>query len=514
MSIKNQHGIALMTVIMFLFLLSLTWLSFSFINSYENDVLQKQVTSEQASYVAEAGIQQALYFLSQDWNWQSWANNKWGNGGTLITDGALKYYQWSGNLGDSNQTYTVKIIKDDNILNKDRPIIRSKVSSEGKVGSFSKRTIEVELGSAFDFGLYSYGYDQTDKMDFRGSFTVSGDKQTGYVYAKQEILSPANLHADKITGNYQNAPAPYYFLPKEIPLPHPAVFRATIYGTPTSTSIPYTNETGEESPGLASGKHLFNTKKGKFRTILSVDKSTNTIITQNSPDDGWANGDEIIDDYCQAKAQELLLSSGPTEFPSDPYDGKSFPEQPTSTIADFTAPPVSFSGDTTFLKDKKIKIRGDATFSGNTIINGDIVVDGTATFSNALTVNGHLYVTGSLLATQNLTTGTGGEIIVSGDININQITGSGPNSPLFIATTLGNLTINTLGPPFYGLVYAGGDISSNGSININGGNIIANKCSLNSGSITNKDMKSNLSALGFTDSKDFVRPLVWMDTTE
>ncbi len=118
MSIKNQHGIALMTVIVFLFIMSLTWLSFSFISSYESDVLQKQVASEQASYVAEAGIQQALYFLSQDWNWQNWTDNKWGNGGTLITDGTLTYYQWSGNLGDSNQTYTVQIRNDGKIQSK------------------------------------------------------------------------------------------------------------------------------------------------------------------------------------------------------------------------------------------------------------------------------------------------------------------------------------------------------------------------------------------------------------
>ena len=74
MSIKNQHGIALMTVIVFLFILSLTWLSFSFISSYESEVVQNQVASEKASYVAEAGIQQALYFLSQDWNWQNWSH--------------------------------------------------------------------------------------------------------------------------------------------------------------------------------------------------------------------------------------------------------------------------------------------------------------------------------------------------------------------------------------------------------------------------------------------------------
>ena len=520
MSIKNQHGIALMTVILFVFILSLTWISYSFINSYESGVVQNQIDSEKAFYAAEAGIQQALYFLSQDWDWQHWSQHGYiPVPGGKLTQGSPTYYQWSGNLGDNNQTYTVQIRND------------GKIQSKIRVGSpnldLSEAHYRSGIGSAFDFGLYSY--DQTDKMDFRGSFTVSGDKQTGYVYAKQEIINPANLHADKITGNYQNAPAPYYFFPKEIPPPHPAVFRATIYGAPTSTSIQYTNETGEESLGLAPGNQLCNTTKGGVRTIQSVDKSTNTIVTSASTVP-WTRGDEIIDDYCQAFAQTLLslLPSPSPELYNSPIDAgenlsvdsgspPSFPKT-SEKIADFQAPnSVNFSGDTTFLEKTTTRIHGNATFSGNTIIDGDMVVDGGAIFSNQVTVNGRLYVTGSLLTTQNLTTETGGEVVVSGAININQVAGSGSDHPLFIVTTLGNLTITTLGPLFYGLVYAGGNISSINSINIGGGNIIANNFSssaLNRGSIINKDWKSNLSALGFSDSKDFVRPILWSEPTQ
>jgi hypothetical protein len=232
MSIRNQHGIALMTVILFVFILSLSWISYSFINSHESGVVQNQIDSEKAFYAAEAGIQQALYFLSQDWNWQSWVNNKWGNGGSLITAGILNYYQWNGTLGDSNQPYTVQIRSD------------GKIKSKIKVGSPNfnspSRIIEVELGAAFDFGLYSH-----DQMKFSSGFTISGTNSTGYAYAKNGIINPTFLTADKKVGNYSTAP---YLLPKEIPLPAcgTSKFKAKIDGTPDSTTVRYTTDTGEE----------------------------------------------------------------------------------------------------------------------------------------------------------------------------------------------------------------------------------------------------------------------------
>jgi len=455
----------------------------------------------------------------------NWWDTKFG--GTRGTDTDEKgqqyqYYQWTGNLGllwpgdirAIDRHYTVRL--------RDHGLIKDKIVSTGTVET-SSRKLETELASAFDFGLYSH-----KDLEFRGSsFTVSGSNQTGYVYVKDNITGSSYLTANKITGNDQTAPSSYSFFPKEIPLPHPAVFRATINGTPTSTSIQYASDTGEGSPGLAFGKQLYNTTWENPRTIQSVDKSTNTITTVASTDN-WKSGDEIIDDYCQARAQELLSSSGPTEFPSYPnYDGKSFPEQPTSIIVDFTASPVSFSGDTIFSEKTTTRIHGTTTFSGKTTINGDMVVDGTATFLNQVIVNGRLYVTGTLttqnITTDNGTTGSGGKIVVSGNVTINGPVTSYSNNPLFIITTLGDFSLRNnpaIGASFYGLVYtAGKNTNIVGSITMNGGLLVINGLDpnrpyLSGSSITYQDFKSLLTDVGFTNNRDFVRPLLWRDTTE
>jgi|GEM_PF-5430783 len=421
MSIRNQHGIALMTVIMFLFVMSLTWLSFSFISTYENDVLQKQVISEQALYVAEAGIQQALYFLSQDWNWQDWADNKWGNGGTLITDGTLKYYQWNGNLGDSNQTYTVQIRNDGEI--------QSKIKAVSPNLDAPKRTIEVELGSAFDFGLYSH-----DQMKFSGGFTVSGTNSTGYVYAKDGITAGSSLlTANKVTGNYSTAP---WYLPKEIPLPelwktktvdHQTGittwigFEAKINGTPTATTVRYNNDNGEEN--LKAGDLLHNKTSGNFRRIIGFDTGANTLTTLVlvSSDD-WANGDKIVlerievyENYwttLNTQLNNLNSASYGSPYPDSIYEPDvCSPSRSFSDVNFSSTPTVQFKGNTMF--SGNIKIDGNAIFgrkhdygslpfctpsnsSGETIIAGDMVVNGNAYFFNKVTITGRLYVGGSL----------------------------------------------------------------------------------------------------------------------
>ena len=414
MSIKNQHGIALMTVIVFLFILSLTWLSFSFISSYEREAVQNQVASERASYVAEAGIQQALYFLSQDWNWQNWTDNKWGNGGTRVIDGTVTYYQWSGNLGDTAQAYTVQIRND------------GKIQSKIRVGSpdldSPKRTIEVELGSAFDFGLYSH-----DQMKFNSGFTVSGTNSTGYAYAKNGITNPTFLTADKKVGNYSTAP---WFLPKEIPLPELwktktidqtgnttwVGFEAKINGTPTSTTVRYNNDNGETN--LEAGALLHNKTRGNFRRIIGFDTGANTFTTLVlvSPDN-WTAGDtivveriEVYENYWDNTLSPLLDNLNSYAGYGNPVEGQISAYSQTdilytrqfSSVKFESIPTVQFYGNMEF--SGKIKINGNAIFgrrhatfgSGATTISGDMVVNGNAYFFNKVTITGRLCVNGSL----------------------------------------------------------------------------------------------------------------------
>lgn len=79
----------------------------------------------------------------------------------------------------------------------------------------------------------------------------------------------------------------------------PSPFSALINGTPNATTVVYDTDTNEASvAGLYSGAGywgrimLYNSAKGTYRKIVSVEISTNTITTESSTDT-WANDDAI-----------------------------------------------------------------------------------------------------------------------------------------------------------------------------------------------------------------------------
>ncbi|MBN2466655.1 MAG: hypothetical protein JXD19_00770 [Deltaproteobacteria bacterium] len=274
--IANNNGIALVTVILFVMVLSLCWFTFSELIGREGDLIQNEMQSSRALYLAEAGIQQALGGLSQDWDWKSWPDNRFPNG-SLGSSGTA--YTWTGTVGESGQNYTVSI--------RDDGLVQSRIVSTGTVGAI-QRTVEVELGSAFDFGLYSH-----DRLDFQSGFSVTGSDGSGYVYAKDGIGGLGTLTADKTSGNFTGGPGNFYFFPKEVPLPEAwtPVFSAWISGVPSSTTVGYTNDAGEEN--LEPEALLHNKTRDNVRTIRSVDAGTKTITTDTSTDN-WADGDEIV----------------------------------------------------------------------------------------------------------------------------------------------------------------------------------------------------------------------------
>lgn len=320
----NQRGVALITAILFLTILSLSWASFYMFGRYEEGMIQNEIRSDQAAYLAEAGVQEALWRLSQDYDWGNWGNDLpsslWS--GAHGSDAGGNYYQWSGSLGDSGKTYVVQI--------RDDGEIESKVVTTGSVGSFS-RVIEVEIGSAFDYGLYSH-----DEMEFRTrSLTVGGVSQTGYVYSKDAITDLSGyLRANKITGNFTGGPGTFYYFPKAIPLPElwtpnlaSAIapgFEAKIRGTPSPTTVVYDGDTGEGN--VQPGDLMHNEERGSFRTIQSVNTGANTIITEPPPlNDNWADNDAIvverIDQY-ESQWNVLLQQANAFENPPapPPYD--------------------------------------------------------------------------------------------------------------------------------------------------------------------------------------------------
>lgn len=79
----------------------------------------------------------------------------------------------------------------------------------------------------------------------------------------------------------------------------PSPFSALINGVPNATTVVYDTDTNEASvAGLYSGAGywgrimLYNSAKGTYRKIVSVEISTNTITTESSIDT-WANDDAI-----------------------------------------------------------------------------------------------------------------------------------------------------------------------------------------------------------------------------
>ena len=76
--------------------------------------------------------------------------------------------------------------------------------------------------------------------------------------------------------------------------------------------------------------------------------------------------------------------------------------------------------------------------------------------------------------------------------------------------------MGTSGNPFYGMIYAGEDISIGDSISIADGLVVGNNFStpLIGGSINYSDFnKSLLYNMGFRNEKDYVRPLIWREAS-
>jgi hypothetical protein len=414
--VRNQRGLALVSAFLFVLLLTFSWFAFSYYSSYEEGMIRNQIRSDQAAYLAEAGVQQALWLLSRDWNWRNWTANHEGVVGAPGVVGTVSYYQWTGNLGETDKSYKVQIRSDGQI--------QSKIVSTGTSDTVT-RTVTIELGSAFDFGLYSH----KDLSFQTRSFSVTGANSRGFVYAKDRITDPSNLlSANKKTGNFSTAPS---FLPKAIPLPelwktqNPQTgsvigFKAKINGAPTSTSVRYNNDVGEGNliaPAFA-GALLHNKTRCTrspsqdfLRKITAVNLATTTITTQTASGDGWIAGDDIVverleiyENYWATLDQRLndLLTAGASISPTAGVD---FTDQNLNTDTRFSPASsnnytVQFRGTTTI--SANVIIEGNGIFGrssaniGTTTVSGNLVVKGNAYFFNQVNITGNLYVIGSV----------------------------------------------------------------------------------------------------------------------
>ncbi len=69
MEIKNQEGVALLMAIFALFFITLLIVAFLDITTIDLQIVKNQTTSLKALYIADAGIEDAIYKLRQEKDW-------------------------------------------------------------------------------------------------------------------------------------------------------------------------------------------------------------------------------------------------------------------------------------------------------------------------------------------------------------------------------------------------------------------------------------------------------------
>ena len=293
MGLKRNTGIALITVLFFLAILSSCWVVFSYYTIYEEGFIQDEIRSDQALYLAESGAQQALCFLGldkmptllpdeeRDWDWRNWEADYRHSGG-VPSNPAGTAYTWTGDLGQGNATYTVAIRNDGQIGN----VVRSTGSVINPDGENSTtRTIEIEIGSPFDFALFS-----NNDLELSGNVTVSGPDSGGNVYARNSITDISSLTADKITGGFQDSTTGYSYFPRESALP-PIAWEANL--CPTAINGQFIVNCDFLNVGdVSKWARVRNNTRNVVEDIVSLDTGTNTITIADSVT--WNTTDDIV----------------------------------------------------------------------------------------------------------------------------------------------------------------------------------------------------------------------------
>ncbi|MDY6862108.1 MAG: hypothetical protein SV062_03865 [Thermodesulfobacteriota bacterium] len=552
--LKKETGIALVTALFFLLFISMAWFTFSSLGPWEAWMVKNQLESGQAAYLAETGIQQALWRLEQDWDWRNWGgslpSSAWSGSHGSDVDG--NYYEWNGNLGDDGQSYLVKI--------RDNGIIKDKIVSTGTADS-SSRTVELELASAFDYGLYSYG-----QMEFKSrSFSVAGDNINGYVYSKDNIIDSSGfLSADKITGKFQGGPGNFFFFPKKIPMPELNVtsyitdlnsYKSTmdtyiqilelfsfLWGDNRSTiddNLPFNNNKYFNNPSgiTIRGDHSFLAPYAVgFKYAVDIGGSWGGIPNSQTTIDAGktvvVKGNAVIRNRLVVNGR-FFINGNLNIYDNIPGEHNGI------TIG---SGGLLYIGGNLHAETKHHDSNDAFLVNGGLYVKGDIFIDNAyaddvdryhcVTVNNTVFANANFEITDDVRGNEasagrglivinnpTSTAGTMDHAAIFGDdiLNNNQ------NHPLFILVINDLLIKDGIGAleNLYGFIYNGGklsrteagDFSKISPTKVKGGGIIASDYGdlLTGGAITYRDFKSQLYNLGFTDNKDYVRPVLWKE---
>lgn len=454
---NNQRGIILIAAYLVVVILLILGSAFITGSISENRIADREKDSILAFYMAEAGIESALYDLKQDFG--NGDADPWRDGdinGNTVGPSDVNFYSLYGgeiSLGDGSYDVELK-----NVAGKDNEIW---LRSTGNYGSITNKTIQVYMkmvnyspwNTAIFAGTGSSGTTINGNVDIRGSVHILG---TGLTSADSAINMSGNAN---VGNNYQGIPTA---LDDRVP------------------DIPTVIFNGETVQSLDAEVHIKNGLAG-----LNGDAKIGDTDNSDNPYKETVDGVYITDGYTGNKGAANVYSDNGTANTYDLGDAVSFP-----SLSD---PYQSYATYQEYLRDNALVISDPAqldelddltpssSFSYSDGTGNTISMDG----EGNLVIAGIVYIEGGDLemeadGSQKTITYTGtGVIVVAGDgdssdgeaeIDINLLTSgvdSFPNNVLGIMTP-GDIEFDGANIDVMGVFYAEGEIEVKKQTNIAG----------------------------------------------
>jgi len=439
-SIKNQRGSALIFV--YLLILVLLILGIAIVSAVINEgrVAERERRTRQAFYIAEAGMEQALYDLRQDFLNDS-SSPSWSDGnihGYSIGPNTSSYYSLpytDTSLNGGNYSVQLKNSSSGSAV---------WVKSTGSIGDVSQ-TIQVYAiisnlsiwNNAIFAGAGAAGAMVNGNVNIRGSVHILG---TGL--SSTDLAIDLGGTAELVGNNYNSLAAG---LKAKVPtLPTTVVNGETvstlnaklrvkhgIVGLSGSSTVGEPNVAGNSDKEFVDGSYVTDGFSGN--------QGTNSVYSDN----GWSNGYDLGD---------------AVTFPSlsDPYPGYA------NYQAYLRANALVINDATQLAELANITPSSSFSYSG---ANGGISANG-----GALTISGIVYIEGGTLgmnkagSDKTLTYSGEGSILATGNvsINVNLVTNGNNSFPANImgVMTPGNITFNEANIDVMGLFYGESQIIS------------------------------------------------------
>lgn len=376
--LSNQKGMALLTTLIFVFILITFAVALLNMTSNDTKLSTLQRDSTEAFYLAEAGIEKALWYL----------NTSTDNGGNGLdwrtTDTSLYPYGYlEETYPDGSTNYYQITIVDDPDPNKDEIIITSKgvVSDDNKV--YGSRKIEVKAKKGISpASNIAYNY----AIASEGNLTFSGNVQTfgGDIHANENLY---------ISGEGTNI----------------SVFNG---------DVTVSGETNEYSPG------------NENTDVQIYPKIDFDYYKQLAIDNGSYYGSEtsvVFTTYTELSGIHFVDGDIEIKADLDIIDGAIFA---TGEIRATGQQTINRTQSDEYDNPLAIIAKGDITLSGDLYVEGVIQTEGTFTINGSITV-----YNGAVIADEGVLNGGAGGINITYDPDLLGANIPGTGVPVWVKTS-------------------------------------------------------------------------------